>query len=147
MHRDLQPFLLTLSDAGAVRVLGLAVSADEVDMAPAPGGGVGGEALRQSRDDAERDVLAMAVVLHGLLAGAPALEQPDAARVIAQLPPSGRETLRLPWDLPRLVPDPLRTIANRATDRQPRQRYRNARTPARAGRLARGRRQPGRGCP
>ena len=131
VHRDLQPFLLTLSDGGTVRVLGLEVAAGEVD-APAADGGAGNEVLRQSRDDAERDVLAMAIALHGLLAGTPALEQPDIARVIAQLPPFGRETLRLPWDLPRLVPEPLRTIANRATDRQPRQRYRNARTLARA---------------
>ncbi len=131
VHRDLQPFLLTLSDSGTVRVLGLEVAAGDVD-APAADGGAGNEALRQSRDDAERDVLAMAIALYGLLAGAPALEQPDISRVIAQLPPFGRETLRLPWDLPRLVPEALRTIANRATDRQPRQRYRNARTLARA---------------
>ncbi len=34
--------------------------------------------------------------------------------------------------MPRPLPEPLRAIANRATDRQPRQRYRNARTLARA---------------
>ncbi len=37
-HRDLQPFLLTLSDSGAVRVLGLEVAAGDVDAASADGG-------------------------------------------------------------------------------------------------------------
>ena len=132
-HRDVQPFLLTLADNGALRVLGLEVAAGEDDLTlpPLDARQVNAE-LRQSRSAAERDVLGLAIVMHGLLTGAPALDQGDATAVIARLPPWGRETLRLPWDLPRLVPDALRAIANRATDRQPRQRYRSARTLARA---------------
>lgn len=132
-HRDVQPFLLSLTDNGNLRVLGLEVAAAEAGapVGPADAGDVNRH-LRQSRSAAERDVLALAVVMHGLLTGAPALEQADVANAIARLPPLGRDTLRLPWDLPRPVPDALRAIANRATDRQPRQRYRNARTLARA---------------
>ena len=132
-HRDVQAFLLTLADNGSLRVLGLEVAAGEDDLTlpPLDARQVNAE-LRQSRSAAERDVLALAIVMHGLLTGTPALEQADAAAVIARLPPQGRETLRLPWDLPRPVPDALRAIANRATDRQPRQRYRSARTLARA---------------
>jgi eukaryotic-like serine/threonine-protein kinase len=84
------------------------------------------------RGAAERDVLALAVMMQGLLAGAPALDEPDIAAALARMPPAGREPIRLAWDLPRPVPDALRAIANRATDRQPRQRYRNARTLVRA---------------
>jgi len=132
-HLDLQPFLLTLADSGTVRVLGLEVAAGEAELLPPPADAIEvSEHLRQARSAAERDVLALSVVMHGLLAGVPALDEPDVARVIARLPPLGRETLRLPWDLPRPVSDVLRAIANRATDRQPRQRYRNARTLARA---------------
>ena len=131
-HHDLQPFLLSLADNGTLRVLGLEVAAADNDAhAPNDASEVNAELLR-SRNAAERDVLALAVVMHGLLAGAPALDQPDVASVITRLPPQGRETLRLPWDLPRPVAEALRAIANRATDRQPRQRYRNARTLARA---------------
>jgi len=132
-HHDIQPFLLTVADNGAVRVLGLEVAAREAELLPLPATtGEVNQRLRQARLAAERDVLALAIVMHDLLAGAAALEQTDVASVIDRLPPNGRETLRLPWDLPRPVPEPLRVIANRGTDRQPRQRYRNARTLARA---------------
>lgn len=130
-HGDLQPFLLTLSETGTVRVLGLEV-ADGDAGEPAALTVAAGETLRLLRDAAERDVLALGVLMHGMLATAPALELADVSRVIALMPPLGRESVRLPWDLPRQVPEALRTIANRATDRQPRQRYRNARTLARA---------------
>jgi HD-like signal output (HDOD) protein len=132
-HRDLQPFLLSLADNGSLRVLGLEVAALDAGSRPAAAGAPGtNENLLQSRSAAERDVLALAVVMHGLLSGAPALDEPDVAEVITRLAPLGREFLRLPWDLPRPLPEALRAIANRATDRQPRQRYRNARTLARA---------------
>jgi eukaryotic-like serine/threonine-protein kinase len=132
-HHDLQPFLLTLADNGTLRVLGLEVAADGAGPPPAASDATEvSDSLRQARSAAERDVLALGIVMHGLLTSAPPLELRDVSAVIARLPPQGRETLRLPWDLPRPVPDALRVIANRATDRQPRQRYRNARTLARA---------------
>ena len=40
--------------------------------------------------------------------------------------------MRLPWTTTQPIPEPLRAIVNRATDRQERQRYRSARTLARA---------------
>ncbi len=132
-HHDLQPFLLTLADNGILRVLGLEVAANDAEPLPPPiDGAEVGDQLRRARSAAERDVLALGIVMHGLLAGAPALGEPDVAQLIARLPPTGRDTLRLPWDLPRPLPDALRAITNRATDRVPRQRYRNARTLARA---------------
>jgi HD-like signal output (HDOD) protein len=133
-HRDLQPWLLTLSESGQLRMMGLEVAPASAVPAPTWSDDTTlGDAERQSlRSAAERDVLALAVVMHGLLAGAPALEEPDIGLALSRLAPAGREPIRLPWDLPRPAPDALRAIANRATDRQPRQRYRNARTLARA---------------
>jgi non-specific serine/threonine protein kinase len=126
-HRDVQPFLIQLSDAGSARVLGLEAVDAEAVATPAA------DDERQAvRVAAEQDVLALALVMHGLLAGAPALDEPDIGLALARLAPVGRELIRLPWDLPRPVPDALRAIANRASDRQPRQRYRSARTLARA---------------
>jgi eukaryotic-like serine/threonine-protein kinase len=133
-HHDLQPWLLVLTDGNQIRVMGLDVaappalpSADETDDATIT------NAQRQVvRGAAERDVLRLGVLLHGLLAGAPALGEADLGAAVARLAPQGREPIRLAWDLPRPVPDVLRAIANRSTDRQPRQRYRNARTLARA---------------
>lgn len=133
-HHDLQPYLLLLGDGGQVRLAGLAVAAE---LAAQPLGAshppVGSPAsLRMQREAAERDVLTAGVLLHGLLAGTSALDETDCGRVIARLPPQGREIVRLPWTTRHTIAEPLRAIVNRATDRQPRQRYRNARTLLRA---------------
>jgi HD-like signal output (HDOD) protein len=88
--------------------------------------------LRIRRDAAERDVLSMGLLLHHLLAGEAALDEADTGLVIARLPPHGRETIRLPWTTPHPIDEALRVIVNRATARQPRQRYLNARTLLRA---------------
>lgn len=134
-HRDLQPWLLLLSDSGGLRVMGLEVApaASVPPSAWSDDAATLANVQRQGvRAAGERDVLALAVVMHGLLAAAPALDEPDIGAALARLAPAGREPIRLPWDLPRPVPEALRAIANRATDRHPRQRYRNARTLARA---------------
>ena len=127
-HHDLQPFLLLVSDNGALRVAGLNVACDMAGQGLSAAGG----SAHFQRDAAERDVLAAGVLLHALLAGQPVLEEPDIGRVLQRLPPVGRETVRLPWTLAQPVAEPLRAIVNRATDRQERQRYRNARTLLRA---------------
>jgi len=141
-HHDLQPFLLLVTDSGAVRVAGLGVAAEmaalamtdtqlresaerSLDPNNAP-------ALQRHRGAAERDVLACGLLLHQLLAGQPALEEVDLGLAIARLPPLGRDIVRLPWTLAQPVADPLRIIVNRATERQQRQRYRSARTLQRA---------------
>jgi non-specific serine/threonine protein kinase len=128
-HRDLQPWHLLLDDQSDVRIVGLGVAYDENE---APAGGAPMAALQSQRAAAERDVLAFGLLLHLALAGHPALDQPDIGQAIALMPPLGREIVRLPFAGTRTVPEPLRAIVNRATDRQERQRYRNARTLARA---------------
>jgi HD-like signal output (HDOD) protein len=137
VHRDLQLHMLMLSEQGTLRVLGFetAFEDDETD-GDAPTGArslsIDPNQLRAQRDAAQRDVLAVGLLMHHLLVGAPPLEEPDVARAIGRLPPVGQEFVRLPWSLPRPVPEPLRAIVNRSTDRQERQRYRNARTFAHA---------------
>jgi eukaryotic-like serine/threonine-protein kinase len=136
-HHDLQPYLILVSDSGQVRIAGLAVAA-EMALRPSAGpSGIDTLTLQQQREAAERDVLAAGVVLHGLLVGgAGALDEPDVGKVIQRMPPyaahHGREIVRLPWSMAHPVAEPLRAIANRATERQERQRYRNARTLQRA---------------
>lgn len=126
-HRDLQLWHWLVDDAGQVRLVGLEVAGEPADLP-----GVAPDALREQRDAAERDVLALGVLLHHLLAGHPALDEPDTGTVIDRLPPAGRDIVRLSWTTAHPVADALRAIANRSTDRQERQRYRNARTLARA---------------
>ncbi len=134
-HCDLQPYSLLVDDAGAVRVLGL----DIVDLNSLaqlrsdPGGHeTAMDERRQQRQAAEIDVLALGLLMHHVLAGVPPLDEFDLARVVGRLPPFGHEMVRLPWTVPMPIPEPLRAIVNRATDRQERQRYRNARTFERA---------------
>ena len=133
-HHDLQPHLVLLPDAGGPRLIGLEVAWDDA-IAALPGRGgaaLDAASLAAQREAAARDVVALGLLMHRALAGAPALDQPDLGIVAEALPPRGRELVRLPWMTPQPVPDALRVIVNRATDRQERRRYRNARTMARA---------------
>jgi non-specific serine/threonine protein kinase len=127
-HLDLQPYLVLVSPQGQVRLMGTAVAAHE----HAGESSHDTSGLAAQRDAAQRDVLAFGLIVHHALAGAPALDQPDVALALQQLPPWGREIIRLPFTTGQPVPDALRAIVNRATDRQERQRYRNARTLLRA---------------
>ena len=140
-HHDLQPYLLLLSDSGQVRVAGLAVASEMAQRAanvgiPAAAPASDTITLSAHRMAAERDVLALGVLLHSVLAGSGALEDADIGRIILRLPPYsgtfGRDIVRLPWSTAHPIAEPLRAIVNRATDRQERIRYRNARTLLRA---------------
>ena len=123
VHHDLQTAFVSLDENGACLLgLGLALAPE----AERSGG------LQAQREAAERDVLALGLVLHQALAGVPALEQPDVGLALQRMPPWGRDIVRLPWSATHPIPEPLRAIVNRATDRQERQRYRNARTFVRA---------------
>ena len=122
-HHDLQTSMLSLSEGGSCRLIGLGVALP-------PDGGTSD--LQAQRKAAERDVLAFGLVLHQALAGVPALELADVDAVIERMPPLGRDIVRLPWTGVHPIPEALRAIVNRATDRQERQRYRNARTFERA---------------
>jgi len=83
------------------------------------------QARTQARQGSERDVLMVGLLMHRLLAGHPALDDSDLASAASRV---GPEIVRLPWNTPTPVVDTLRAIVNRATDRQQRQRYLNART-------------------
>jgi HD-like signal output (HDOD) protein len=138
-HRDLQPYWLLVDDAGNAKVMGLEIveaHAFAQSFVPAAADADGQQAAmderRLQRQSAEVDVLALGLVMHQVLAGVVPFDEPDVARVALRLPPFGYEMVRLPWTVPRPIPEPLRAIVNRATDRQERQRYRNARTFERA---------------
>ncbi len=123
-HHDLQMHHVLVGAQGQVRLAAFGV-------ADAPPAASDDHSLRAQRD-AERDVLAVGVLLHQLLSGAPVLDESDIAAVIARLAPQGRDLVRLPWTTPQPVPEGLRAIANRCTASQERQRYLNARTLLRA---------------
>lgn len=131
-HGDLQPWNVLVSESGQVRLAGLAVAGEPVEAGAEPAPATAPAGLRAQRSAAERDVLAAGLLLHHLLAGPAALAEPDLGRVIARLPPwcghQARDLVRLPWSTAHPIADALRAIVNRATDRQERQRYRNART-------------------
>ncbi len=128
-HHDLQPYLLLVGDGDDLRIAGLGAGAapDGEGAAPPPVTHIDALQLQAQRAAAAADLLALGLLLHQALAGAPALDEPDIGRQIDRVPPLGRELVRLPWSAARPVPDALRAIVNRATDRQPRQRYRSAR--------------------
>ncbi len=125
VHHDLQAWTLLAGDAAGARLIGLgaAFEPDESHDAADP---------QARRNAAANDVVGFGLVMHHALAGQPALDQPDVGLALQRLPPLGREIVRLPWTGVQSIPEPLRAIINRATDRQERQRYRNARTLVRA---------------
>ncbi len=156
LHRDLQLHNLLIDAQGRVRILGLEVAGEPV----APQGGAPAaqalwttdgelqpvenlsgrersglrptDQLRQQRESAARDLLMCGVLLHRLLSGAAPLDEADVAVAADRLPPLGRDLLRLPWTTAHPIPEPLRAIVNRSTDRQPARRYFTARSLLRA---------------
>ena len=133
-HHDVQPYLVLLGEQGQLRLMGTEVALED-DMDADRGRGsaaLDADALAAQRGAAQRDVLAFGLLMHQALAGAPPLDEPDLGQVIARLPPLGRDIVRLPWSTGQPIPEPLRAIVNRATDRQARHRYGNARTLVRA---------------
>ncbi|GAP34631.1 hypothetical protein ISF6_5100 [Piscinibacter sakaiensis] len=138
-HGDLQFHGVLVSEQGQVRLMGLAAASEpELPGGPRPAGqhqralAVHAGDLQARRERGERDVLCAGLMLYRLLAGQPALDEPDVTASAQRLPPHGRDIVRLPWSLPRPVPEALRAIVNRATSSQERQRYLNARTLLRA---------------
>ena len=133
-HRDLQPYMLLLGDQGVVRVMGLELASPPQPEPEEAGPRTSMEALalQAQRLAARHDVLCAGLLLHQVLSGRPVLDEPDIGALASRLPPLGRELVRLPWDLPLPVPEAVRAIANRSTDRQERQRYRSARGMLRA---------------
>ncbi len=139
-HHDVQAYLMLVDEAGQLQLAGAGAASamawaepqrQPADTAPASLDSESGQRSLQ-RVAAERDVLACGLVLHQVLVGQPALENNDTGQVIKRMPPLGPEVVRLPWNLAQPLSEPLRAIVNRATDRQERQRYRNARTLLRA---------------
>ncbi len=127
-HRDLQAFSILLTDRGVPRLMGLELACIEDatrTVAEAP-------SLTAQREAAQTDVVQLGLLLHPMLTGLHALDEADPGKALRRMPPQGHEIVRLPFGTPRPVPEALRVIVNRATDRQERQRYRNARTMARA---------------
>ena len=122
IHRDIGLHNVLLDKQGKVRLLGLGVGL----VLPQPGQGTRQAAARQElRQAAERDVLMVGLLLHRVLANHPALDDADLYGAANRV---GLEIVRLPWTTPHPVAETLRAIVNRATDRQQRQRYLNART-------------------
>jgi non-specific serine/threonine protein kinase len=132
-HHDLQPYLVLLDEGGELRLMGFEVAlGDEAAHGSRGSIALDAAALAAQRAAAEHDVLVFGLLMHQTLTGAAPVDEPDLGAAARRLPPLGRDTVRLPWDLPQPLAEPLRAIVNRATDRQPRQRYRNARTLMRA---------------
>lgn len=121
VHRDLGLQNVLIDSAGRANLAGLGVGL----MADTPGRPRSGPARQHIREESERDVLMAGLLLHRLLAGQPALDDPDLGSAAQRV---GPEIVRLPWSGSHPIPDTLRAIVNRATDRQQRQRYLNART-------------------
>lgn len=120
-HRDLALHNILIDGAGRAKLVGLSVGI----AAKVPGNSGASLSRQEQRASAERDILMSGLILHRLLAGHAALDDNDFGHAAERV---GPEIVRLPWTTPQPVPETLRAIVNRATDRQQRQRYLSART-------------------
>ncbi|MFM2403472.1 MAG: hypothetical protein RL223_1352 [Pseudomonadota bacterium] len=122
VHGDLQPWSLVRDAQERWSLLGLGLSFQAQAQAE----------LERGSDERQRavdhDLLSLGLCLHWALCGRPALAEPDIGAAAARLPPRGQESVRLPWREDLRLDEPLRTLVDRATARQLRQRYGNART-------------------
>ncbi len=134
VHGDIQLHSVLINERGQVCLAGFATALpapgfeDGTTRTPGPALATDMRALQAQRAAAAHDLLACGVLLHHLLTGQPALDQPDTALVMQRIAPHGRELVRLPWITPLPIPEPLRAIANRCTSSQERLRYSIART-------------------
>jgi HD-like signal output (HDOD) protein len=131
-HGDLQLHTVLVDDQGRAAVAAVACAQEPPRADAAPTQRFDGDALRQRRDAAQRDVLVAGLLLHGLVAGRPAFGEADLALAANHLPPRGRDAVRLPWTTPQPVPDALRAICDRATGATESLRYLGARSLLRA---------------
>ncbi len=125
-HKDIGLHTVVIDKAGHACLVGLGVGLVPVQPGQPPRHVLGPQEMRKST---ERDMLMAGLLLHRLLANHPALDDADIYSAANRV---GSEIVRLPWTTPHPVPETLRAIVNRATDRQHRQRYLNARTLLRA---------------
>lgn len=121
-HYDLGLHNILIDGAGRASLAGIGTGADTDTLAFLA---THDNDRQQVRAASERDVLMAGLIMHRVLAGHPALDDSDMGSAASRV---GREIVRLPWTTPHTVPETLRAIVNRATDRQQRQRYLNART-------------------
>lgn len=128
IHGDVEPYLFFLAESGHARVAGLAACSLRNAAGALAASAAEGADLELLRSAARDDLVALGLLMQWLLAGKPALEEPDISRARGRIAPLGKEFARLPPVLATQVPEPLRAIANRATDRHERRRYQNART-------------------
>ena len=132
VHGDLQPFMLLRAEHQPLRIIGLELTAHTSETRGAVHTSIDALQLAAQREAAQRDALSMGLMLHWMLAGRAPLDEPDVGVQLERLAPSGRDIVRLPWSTALPVPQALRAIADRASERQPRQRYRSARSMERA---------------
>lgn len=122
VHGDLQPWSLVRDAQDRWSLLGLGLSFQAQALVE----------LDRASDERQRavdhDLLCFGLCLHWALCGRPALAEPDVGVAAARLPPRGQESVRLPWREDLRLDEALRTLVDRATARQLRQRYGNART-------------------
>lgn len=127
-HGDLGLHTLQLDRHGRLCLWGAALAMADEEAGQTSTSSVGAEReLRQGMID--QDLQSAGLLLYQLVAGRPALDEPDYPRAVALLQ---GEIVRLPWSLPQPVPDALRAIVNRAVDRHEQRRYLSARSLQRA---------------
>lgn len=131
-HGDVGLHSLMLDRSGHVKVWGFGLAPPPPMAAPVPSPGnerPSADLLPTQKANGQIDTLCIGLLLHMWLTHGKILGEADLPTLCARVE---HEIIRLPFSLPQAVPDALRAIANRATDRHEQRRYVNARSLLRA---------------
>lgn len=130
MHGDLNLHTILIDPQDRALLMPLSAEDPAVALGATPGGPAPeAGTLAAQRAAMGRDMQACGLLLHRLLSGQPALGEKDMPTAVMRMK---LEIIRLGWTMRQPVPDALRAIANRATERDPQRRYIGARSLERA---------------
>ncbi len=121
MHGDLGLHTIAIDAQGRLMTWGWGAAGCRASVSGVPGSVAH---VAELRECAAREVARVGMLLFHWLSRQWAAEEPDLPKAHERL---ATDIVRLPWDLPRPVPEALRAMVNRAVHRHPKRRYLSAR--------------------
>ena len=127
-HGDVGLHSLLLDASGRVKVWGVGLST-ALELAPVAVPAPSADLVPRREADGQTDTVCVGLMLHSWLTNTAVLGEVDLPTLCGRVE---SDIIRLPFSLPHPVPDALRAITNRATDRHAQRRYVSARSFLRA---------------
>jgi eukaryotic-like serine/threonine-protein kinase len=129
LHGDIGLHSLLIDKSGKLKIWGLGLVSSPSSAPVAAAQPTSADLLPTHQVNGQIDTLCVGLLLHMWLTHGKILGEADLPTLCAKIE---SEVVRLPFSLPQAVPDALRAISNRSTDRHEQRRYVSARSLLRA---------------